>query len=130
MDTTTFRIDGMHCDGCADRIRTLLGKEPGVREARVSFAEGSAAVRFNPHTVSEARFGHAAISSFSADLIVRSCAIFCSTSSSLAEACARTSAQSVSGSARKDSNSSISRSEKPSSWACRMKRIRSMASFE
>ena len=55
MDTTTFRIDGMNCDGCADRIRTLLGKEPGVREASVSFAEGSAAVRFNPHTVSEAR---------------------------------------------------------------------------
>lgn len=55
MNTTTFRIDGMHCDGCADRIRTLLSKEPGVREARVSFAEGAAAVRFNPHSVSEAR---------------------------------------------------------------------------
>lgn len=55
MNTTTFRIDGMHCDGCAERIQTLLGKEPGVREALVSFAEGSAAVRFNPHTVDEAR---------------------------------------------------------------------------
>lgn len=55
MNTTTFRIDGMQCDDCAERIRTLLDKEPGVREARVSFAEGSAAVRFNPHTVSEAR---------------------------------------------------------------------------
>ncbi|MGE0333872.1 MAG: heavy-metal-associated domain-containing protein [Gammaproteobacteria bacterium] len=55
MNTTTFRIDGMHCDGCAGRIRTLLGKEPGVREARVSFAEGEAAVRFNFHTVSQAR---------------------------------------------------------------------------
>lgn len=55
MNTANFRIDGMHCEGCADRIRTLLGKEPGVREARVSFAEGSAAVRFNPHTLDEAR---------------------------------------------------------------------------
>lgn len=54
MNTMTFRIDGMQCEGCAERIRTLLGKEPGVLEARVSFAEGSAAVRFNPHSVSEA----------------------------------------------------------------------------
>ncbi|WP_412559011.1 heavy-metal-associated domain-containing protein [Thalassospira sp. MIT1370] len=51
MDTTTFKIDGMHCDGCAERIRSLLNKEPGVREARVAFATGSAEVRYNPHTV-------------------------------------------------------------------------------
>jgi len=55
MNSTIFRIGGMHCDGCADRIRMLLDKEPGVREARVSFAEGSAEVRFNSHTVGEAR---------------------------------------------------------------------------
>jgi len=55
MDLAVFKIDGMHCDGCADRIRTLLSKEPGVRAARVSFAEGSAEVRYNPHTVGEAR---------------------------------------------------------------------------
>lgn len=55
MNSMTFRIDGMQCDGCAERIRTLLGKEPGVREARVSFAEGSAAIRFNPHALSETR---------------------------------------------------------------------------
>jgi len=53
MNTTTFKVNGMQCDGCADRIRTLLCKEPGVREARVSFAEGSAKVRHNPHTVDE-----------------------------------------------------------------------------
>lgn len=55
MDVTIFEVDGMHCDGCAERIRTLLDREPGVRTARVSFAEGSAEVRYNPHTVSEAR---------------------------------------------------------------------------
>jgi copper chaperone len=54
MDLAVFKVDGMHCEGCADRIRTLLGKEPGVRAAVVSFAEGSAEVRYNPHTVSEA----------------------------------------------------------------------------
>lgn len=55
MDTVIFNIDGMHCDGCAERVRTLLSKEAGVREARVSFAEGSAEVRYNPHSTSEAR---------------------------------------------------------------------------
>ena len=55
MNKATFRIDGMHCEGCADRIRTLLSKEPGVREARVAFATGSAEVRYNPHTVDEMR---------------------------------------------------------------------------
>lgn len=55
MDTAIFRIDGMHCDGCAERIRALLGREPGVREAKVSFADASAQILHNPHTVNEAR---------------------------------------------------------------------------
>ena len=55
MNTVTFRIGGMHCDGCAERIRTLLEVAPGVREASVSFAEGAARVRYNPHTVGEDR---------------------------------------------------------------------------
>lgn len=55
MDVAVFKIDGMHCDGCADRIRTLLSKEPGVREARVSFAKGSAEIRYNPHSIGEER---------------------------------------------------------------------------
>lgn len=55
MDLLVFKVDGMRCDGCADRIRTLLSKEPGVRAAKVSFAEGFAEVGYNPHTVGEAR---------------------------------------------------------------------------
>lgn len=55
MNTTIFKINGMHCDSCAERVRTLLSREAGVREARVSFAEGSAKVRYNPHSTSEGR---------------------------------------------------------------------------
>lgn len=55
MYVAMFKVDGMHCEGCAERIRMLLRKEPGVRQAEVSFAEGSAEVRYNPRTVSEAR---------------------------------------------------------------------------
>ena len=55
MNTVTFRIEGMHCDGCAERIRSLLAAVPGVREASVSFAGGAARVRYNPHATNEAR---------------------------------------------------------------------------
>ena len=57
MYTATIKIDGMHCDGCAQRIKTLLEREPGVREAAVSFADGLARVSYNPHVASE---GHLA----------------------------------------------------------------------
>ena len=55
MNTVTFSIGGMRCDGCAERIRTLLAAVPGVREASVSFAGGAARVRYNPHATNEAR---------------------------------------------------------------------------
>ncbi len=55
MNTVTFRIEGMRCDGCAERIRTLLAAVPGVREASASFAGGAARVRYNPHATNEAR---------------------------------------------------------------------------
>jgi copper chaperone CopZ len=51
METTTIRIEGMHCDGCAGRVKSLLEKEPGVREADVSHAAGEARVRYNEHSV-------------------------------------------------------------------------------
>ncbi len=53
MTTTTLKIDGMHCDGCAVRIQSLLSKQAGVHEAVVSFADGAARLNFNPQTVNE-----------------------------------------------------------------------------
>ena len=55
MITATFRIEGMHCDGCADRIRGVLETEPGVRSVSVSFATGEARVAYNSHAVGEKR---------------------------------------------------------------------------
>ena len=51
MATSTIKIEGMHCDGCANRVKGLLEKEPGVREADVSYAAGEAQVKHNEHTV-------------------------------------------------------------------------------
>ena len=55
MKTTVFTIEGMHCDGCADRIRGVLETEPGVRSVSVSFATGEARVAYNSHAVGETR---------------------------------------------------------------------------
>jgi copper chaperone CopZ len=55
MRTAQLEIRGMHCDGCAARVRTLLEREPGVRAVDVSFAEGCARVRHNEHVVEVGR---------------------------------------------------------------------------
>ena len=51
MNTTTIKIEGMHCDGCAQRVRRVLEREPGVRRADVSFTDGEARVQYDGHTI-------------------------------------------------------------------------------
>ena len=55
MKTTIFRIEGMNCDACADSIKSILEKEPGVRRAAVSFEERLARVLYEPRVVGEDR---------------------------------------------------------------------------
>lgn len=55
MDTKTIRIAGMHCDGCASRIKRGLEREAGVREAEVLHPAGEAGVQYDEHTVSTDR---------------------------------------------------------------------------
>lgn len=53
MKTVVLKIEGMNCDGCATRIESLLEKAPGVREVSVSFTDGQARIRHNPHAADE-----------------------------------------------------------------------------
>ena len=55
METKTIKIEGMHCDGCANRVKGLLEKEQGVREAEVSFQAGEARIKYNEHSVTPDR---------------------------------------------------------------------------
>lgn len=55
MKTTVFRIEGMNCDACANSLKDLVEKEPGVRIASVSFDEQSARVLYDPQAVAEER---------------------------------------------------------------------------
>ena len=52
---TTIKIEGMHCDGCATRVKRVLEREPGVRDADVSYHAGEARVKYNEHSVPPAR---------------------------------------------------------------------------
>ena len=55
MKTATFRIEGMHCDGCASTIKGLVEKEPGVKAAAVSFADGQARILYDPQAITKDR---------------------------------------------------------------------------
>ncbi len=51
MNTVTFKVEGMHCGGCAQIIQSLLEKQAGVRAVKVSFEDGQARVLHDPQTV-------------------------------------------------------------------------------
>ena len=53
MKTTTLTIDGMHCDGCAENVQSLLESQQGVRMATVSFRNKEARVLHDAQLVPE-----------------------------------------------------------------------------
>jgi copper chaperone len=53
MKTTIFKIEGMNCDACANTIKTLVEKEPGVQLAAVSYSDRQARVLFDPKSIKE-----------------------------------------------------------------------------
>jgi copper chaperone len=55
MKTAIFKIEGMNCDACANTIKSVVEKEPGVRMASVSFSERQARVLYDPQAVHEDR---------------------------------------------------------------------------
>ena len=55
MKMVTFRIEGMNCDGCAETLKCLIEKQPGVRKAEISFGERQARVLYDPQSVGEER---------------------------------------------------------------------------
>ncbi len=48
MQSVRLKVQGMHCGGCAQSIKRLLEREPGVASAEVSFEAGEALVQFDP----------------------------------------------------------------------------------
>lgn len=55
MKTATLKIEGMHCNGCANTIKALVEREPGVQIVTVSFDEGQARILYDPQAIGEER---------------------------------------------------------------------------
>ncbi len=53
MKPAKFKIEGMHCDGCARIIQSLLKRKAGVRTVNVSFKESQARILYDTTTVAE-----------------------------------------------------------------------------
>lgn len=53
MKSVSLKIQGMHCDGCANTIKALVEREPGVKTVAVSFESGEARVLYDPATTNE-----------------------------------------------------------------------------
>jgi len=53
MNTVTFKIEGMHCDGCATNIQSLLERNAGVQKARASFKDGEARILYDSAAITE-----------------------------------------------------------------------------
>jgi Hg(II)-responsive transcriptional regulator len=51
--TAIFKIEGMHCDGCAETIKAMVGTVPGVRAADVSFGDRQARILYEPKSITE-----------------------------------------------------------------------------
>jgi copper chaperone CopZ len=48
MKQVTLKIEGMHCEGCAQVIEALLGREEGVQKVAVSYAKREARLLLDP----------------------------------------------------------------------------------
>ncbi len=55
MQTLTWKIDGMHCGGCAQTLQALLARLPGVRRVEVSWPDGRARFLLDPREASPER---------------------------------------------------------------------------
>ncbi len=59
MKSLEMKIDGMHCDGCAGTIQSVLSRQPGVKSASVSFPKRNASVIYDPKETDAARLAEA-----------------------------------------------------------------------
>jgi copper chaperone CopZ len=55
MKNVTFKVHGMHCDGCAQIVQSLLERNEGVQTCAVSYSDSTARVMFDPARTDEAK---------------------------------------------------------------------------
>ncbi len=55
MNTVKFMVKGMHCDGCARIIQSLLERKTGVHTAKISFSDAEARILYDNQSVEESQ---------------------------------------------------------------------------
>jgi len=55
MKTALLKIDGMRCNGCADTVKSVVERQPGVQAAEVSYDQSQARILYDPETIAEER---------------------------------------------------------------------------
>jgi copper chaperone len=53
MNSVTFKIEGMRCDGCAANIQFILERKAGVQKASASFKDGEARILYDSNAITE-----------------------------------------------------------------------------
>lgn len=53
MKSVTLKVEGLHCNGCAEKVRSRIAAEPGVKSAEVSFDQAQARVLYDPQATDE-----------------------------------------------------------------------------
>lgn len=52
MKELSLKIKGMHCTGCSTRLEKVLNNQDGVEDAKVSFEEAKAEIKFDESQIS------------------------------------------------------------------------------
>lgn len=55
---TTMKIEGMQCDGCASTLQRMLGKQQGVRSAKVDLVSATAIVEYDEGVINVDQLVH------------------------------------------------------------------------
>ncbi len=53
MTKEEFKIEGMHCTGCASRLQRVLAQKEGIESTSVNFEHKNASVKFDEQKISE-----------------------------------------------------------------------------
>ena len=53
MAEVDYKVTGMHCDGCAARLKKVLEAADGVRRAEASFDAGRSHIEFDMNKIGE-----------------------------------------------------------------------------
>lgn len=53
MKSVTLKVEGLRCTGCAERIRSRVAAQPGVKTTDVSFDQAQARVLYDPQATDE-----------------------------------------------------------------------------